>query len=329
MNRQLFLATALLSVMMPLASAHAQALPADFPSKPIKIVVPFAPGGSSDFVARVFSPRLGQLLGQSIIIENKSGAAGNIGMEAAAAAAPDGYTVFLGNVGTLAINPSIFGKQQKVTAANFEPVSLIANAPDILVASATVPIKNVRDVVDYAKKNSKEMSFASPGSGSLSRLEMELFREVAKLEMTHVPYKGGAGAAIIDVVGGRVPIMFLPVPGAMQLIKGGRLTAVAVASNERLSFLPDVPTMKESGFPQVVGGSWQALMLPAGTPAPIVAHWHKIVVKMMAEEDIRQRLLGGGVESVTSQSPEELKAFLHSEATRWGAVAKAVNATAD
>ena len=329
MNRKQFLATTLLSALLPLAGAQAQGLPPDYPSKPIKLVVPFAPGGSSDFVARAFAPRLSQILGQSIIIENKPGAAGNIGLEVAAAAPPDGYTLVLGNVGTLAINPSIFGKQQKVTAANFEPISLVANAPDILVASTAVPIKNVRELIDYAQKHSKEMSFASPGSGSLNRLEMELFREVAKLDMIHVPYKGGAGPAIIDVAGGRVPIMFLPVPGAMQLIKGGRLTAVAVASSERLSFLPDVPTMKESGFPQVVGGSWQALLLPAGTPAPIVAHWHKIVVKMMAEDEIRQRLLAGGVESVTSRSPEEFKTFLHSEATRWGAVAKAVNATAD
>lgn len=327
MKRQTFLAVALLASVFPLAQA--QPLPADYPSKPIRMVVPFAPGGASDFVARAIAPRLGQLLGQTILIDNRAGVAGNIGMEAAASSAPDGYTIFLGNVGTLAINPAIYGQRQKVSAADFEPVSLIVNAPDILVASTATPIKTVSDLVDYAKKHGKDMSFASPGSGSLNRLEMELFREVAKLDMIHVPYKGGAGAAIIDVAGGRVPIMFLPVPGALQLIKGGRLTPVAVASSQRLSFLPDVPTMAESGYPQVVGGSWQALMFPAKTPPAIVAHWHKLIVKVMAEEEIKQRLLQGGVESVTSASADELKSFMKSEATRWGGIAKAVGANAD
>ncbi|MGH7184663.1 MAG: Bug family tripartite tricarboxylate transporter substrate binding protein, partial [Pseudomonadota bacterium] len=206
MNRYTFLTAAILGVTLPFASmhAHAHGSHSDYPTKPIRMIVPFAPGGASDFVARAIAPRLSQILGQALVIDNKSGVAGNLGMEAAAGAAPDGYTVFLGNVGTLAINPAIFGKQQRVTAADFEPVSLVANAPDILVVSITMPVKTVRELIDYGHRNPKEMSFASPGSGSLNRLEMELFRGVAQIEMVHVPYKGGAGAAIVDVVGGPV-----------------------------------------------------------------------------------------------------------------------------
>jgi tripartite-type tricarboxylate transporter receptor subunit TctC len=301
----------------------------DYPNRPIRMIVPFAPGGASDFLARAIAPRLGQELGQTIVIENKPGVAGNIGMETAAAAAPDGYTVFLGNVGTLAINPSIFGAQQRITASNFAPVSLVANAPDILVAGPMVPARTVGELVDYGRRNPDKMSFASPGSGSLNRLEMELFRGVANLDMVHVPYKGGAGPAITDIVGGQVPVMFTPIPSALQLIRAGRLRALAVASKERLPFLPDVPTMIESGYPQVVGGSWQALMFPLNTPRPIIARWHRIIVKLVAEDEIRQRLLQGGVEGVASRSPEELAEFIAQEAARWGGIARTSHATAD
>jgi tripartite-type tricarboxylate transporter receptor subunit TctC len=330
MQRRFLLAAATVAATSLLASSPARSQgPGDYPTRPIRMIVPFAPGGASDFLARAIAPRLGQMLGQSIVIENKAGVAGNIGMEAAAGAAPDGYTVFLGNVGTLAINQSIFGAQQKVTATNFAPVSLVANAPDILVAGPMLSVKTVRELVDYGHQHPDKMSFASPGSGSLNRLEMELFRGVAHLEMVHIPYKGGAGPAITDIVGGQVPMMFTPIPSALQLIKAGRLRAMAVAGKERLPSLPDVPTMIESGYPQVVGGSWQALMFPLNTPKPIIAKWHTAIVKLVAEEEIRQRLLLGGVEGVTSRSPEELGEFIAQEAVRWGAVARAAHATAD
>jgi tripartite-type tricarboxylate transporter receptor subunit TctC len=330
MQRRILLAAATVAATSLLASAPAHSQGAgDYPSRPIRMIVPFAPGGASDFLARVIAPRLGQALGQTILVDNRAGVAGNIGMEAAAAAPPDGYTVFLGNVGTLAINQSIFGAQQRVTALNFAPVSLVANAPDLLVSGPTMPAKTVRELVEYGRKNPDKMSFASPGSGSLNRLEMELFRGVANLEMVHIPYKGGAGPAITDIVGGQVPVMFTPIPSALQLIKAGRLKALAVASKERLPSLPDVPTMIESGYPQVVGGSWQALMFPLNTPKPIIAKWHAAIVKLIADEEIRQRLQLGGVEGVTSRSPEELAEFIAQEAARWGAVARAAHATAD
>jgi len=202
------------------------------------------------------------------------------------------------------------------------------NAPDIMVANPAVPGKTVSDFVEHARKT-PGMSFASPGSGSLNRLEMELFRQEAKLEMTHVPYKGGAGPAITDVVGGHVPVMFVPVPAAMQLVKAGKLRPIAVASAQRLSSLPDVPTLAESGFPKVVGGSWQAVMFPKDTPQPVIARWHDALVKVLAREDVKADLLKGGVETLTSASPKDLSDFIHDEASRWGAVAKTSNATAD
>lgn len=299
-----------------------------YPSKPIRLIVPFAPGGASDFVARILAPRLQAELGQTILIDNRAGAAGNIGMEMAAQAAPDGYTAFLGNVGTLAINPAIFGKSQRVTAADFAPVSLVVNAPDIMVANPAVPAKTVAEFVEHAHKT-PGMSFASPGSGSLNRLEMELFRQEAKLDMTHVPYKGGAGPAITDVVGGHVPVMFVPVPAAMQLVKAGRLKPIAVASAQRLSTLPEVPTLAESGYPKVVGGSWQAVMFPKDTPPAVIARWHDVLLKVLARDDVKADLLKGGVETMTSASPKELSEFIQEEARRWGTVAKASNATAD
>jgi tripartite-type tricarboxylate transporter receptor subunit TctC len=306
------------------APAHADS----YPGKSIKLIVPFAPGGASDFVARIIVPRLSTVLGQQIYIENKAGFAGNLGMEAAAAAPPDGYTAFLGNVGTLAINPAIFGAKQRVTAAELTPVTLVATAPDVLVANASLPVKNVPELVERARQG-QPMSFATPGSGSLNRLEMELFRGIAKLDMVHVPYKGGAGPAIVDVVGGHVPIMFVPLPAAMQLVKAGRLKALAVASESRLSSLPDVPTMAESGYPQVVGGSWQAVMFPAGTPAPIVERWHDALKTVLARDDVKQELQKGGVEVALSDTPRQLADFIQAEASRWGGVVKTAGATAD
>ena len=289
-RRSLLLAATALAMASGLAQADT------YPSKPVRVIVPFAPGGT--------------------------------GMELAAQAAPDGYTAFLGNVGTLAINPAIFGKSQRVTAADLQPVSLVANAPDIMVAHPSVPAKTVAEFVEHARKT-PGMSFASPGSGSLNRLEMELFRQEAKLDMTHVPYKGGAGPAITDIVGGHVPVMFVPVPAAMQLIKAGKLKPIAVASAQRLSTLPEVPTLAESGFPKVVGGSWQALMFPKDTPQPVIARWHEALMKVLAREDVKADLLKGGVETATSASPKELADFIQDEAKRWGTVARLSNATAD
>jgi tripartite-type tricarboxylate transporter receptor subunit TctC len=318
------LLTALCGLLLITAQAAAQG----YPSKTIRLIVPFAPGGASDFAARIVAERLSAELGQPIIIDNRAGAAGNIGLEAAATSEPDGYTAFFGNVGTLAVNPAVFGARIQALASQMQPVSLVGTAPDVLVVNNDVPVKTVAEFVEHARKNTG-MSFASPGSGSLNRLEMELFRMNAKLDMVHVPYKGGAGQALVDVAGGHVPTMFVPIPAALPLVKAGRVRILAVASSTRLPSQPDTPTLIESGFPKVVGGSWQTIMLPPKTPVEIVNQWHAAIVKVMQREDTHQKLQLGGMEVSFSASPQELGEFIAEERSRWGAVAKASNATVD
>ncbi|MES2183693.1 MAG: tripartite tricarboxylate transporter substrate-binding protein [Pseudomonadota bacterium] len=330
MQRRSSLAAALAAAVLAWAgpAAHGQGL-GDYPNKPIRLIIPFAPGGASDFVVRAILPQLSAALGQSVVVDNRGGAAGNIGMELAAAAPPDGYTAFFGNVGTLAINPALFGAKQKVSAADFEAVSLVGNAPNVLITSTSFPPNTVQEFVEYARAHPKDMSFGSPGSGSLNRFQMELFRSITNLEMVHIPYKGGAGGAVVDVVGGQVPVMFTSIPSALQLIRAGKLKALAVGSKERLSMLPEVPTMAEAGYPQVVGGSWLGLMFPAKTPRPVIDRWHDAIVKIMAQNDVKERLLLGGVENLTSRTPEDMREFINQEAARWGAVVKKAGAVPD
>lgn len=319
---------ALLTATCGLLLVTAQAAAQGYPTKPIRLIVPFAPGGASDFVARIVADKLATELGQSIIIENKPGAAGNIGLEAAANAAPDGYTAFFGNVGTLAVNPAVFGPKIQALAAGMRSVSLVGTAPDVLVVNNNVQAKTAAEFVALVRKT-PGMKFASPGSGSLNRLEMELFRMEAKLDMVHVPYKGGAGQALVDVAGGHVPTMFVPIPAALPLVKAGKVRLLAVASKTRLSSQPDMPTLVESGFPKVVGGSWQAIVVPAKTPDEVVNRLHAAIVKVMALEDVRQKLQQGAVEVTVNASPQEMADFMADETTRWAAVVKASGATVD
>lgn len=302
----------------------------DYPSKPVRMIIPFAPGGASDFVGRIVAPKLAELLGQQIVIENRAGAAGNIGMETAAKAPADGYTLYLGNVGTMAINPSVFAKTLKIDPMkDFAPVSLIADTPDVLIVHPSVVARSVKEFVEHAKANPGRLAFASPGSGSMNRLEMELLRlQAGGLDMTHVPYKGGAGQAVGDVIGGQVPVMFTTLTSALGNIRGGKLRALGVTTRNRLPQLPEVPTLLEQGY-DLVASSWQGIAVPAGTPRDIVSKLHAAVLKAMAAPDVVDRFASGGVTVVTSASPEEFGQFLAAEIGRWARVVKASGATAD
>lgn len=301
-----------------------------WPQKPIRLIVPFAPGGASDFTARIISQALTEELKQSIIVENKGGAAGNIGMDAAAKAAPDGYTIFLGNVGATAINPSIFGAAMRVKPEeDFIAVTKVADVPDVLVVNPALPVSTVAEFITYATASKGKLNFGSPGSGSQNRLEMEFLMKEAKLNMVHVPYKGGAGPAMTDLIGGQTQLMFTTMPSAMSFIKSGRVRALGVTSETRLPDLPAVPTLVEQGFPTMVSSSWQGIFVPRGTPTPIVKRLFAAVTKIMAQKAVKDKLAPGGVIAATSKSSEEFAAFVAAETVRWGKVVREGNITAD
>jgi tripartite-type tricarboxylate transporter receptor subunit TctC len=293
------------------------------------MIIPFAPGGASDFVGRIFQPRLGELLGQQVVVENRAGASGNIGMAEAARAAPDGYTIYLGNVGTVAINPAVFSKLTVKPLQDFIPVTQVVDVPGVLVAHPGFAPNTLKEMIAFARANPGKLNFASPGSGSQNRLEMELIKKAEGLDMVHVPYKGGAGPAVSGLIAGETHMMFTTVSSALGQIQGGRLKALVVVSSKRLAPLPSVPTMVESGYPDSTSGSWQGIFVPAGTPKEIVERLHGVLQQTMKSPEVVERLAKGGVEVVTSASPAGFRSFVAADTERWGKVAKESGATVD
>ena len=302
---------------------------AQYPNRPVKMIIPFAPGGASDFVGRILQPRLGELLGQQIVIENRGGASGNIGLEAAARAAPDGYAIYLGNVGTVAINPGVFLKLPVNPLKDFIAITQVVDVPGVLVAHPSFPPNSIKELIVTAKAYPGKINYASPGSGSQNRLEMELVRKAAGLDMVHIPYKGGAGPAVTGLIAGETHLMFTTVSSALGHIKGGRLKVLVVVSAKRLAQLPDVPTMVESGYPDSVSGSWQGIFVPAGTPKEVVDRLYAATLQTMKSPEVVERLANGGVDVVTSGSPAAFAAYVAAETQRWGKVAKESGATVD
>ncbi len=309
---------ALGSALFLLVAAGASAQEAgNYPNKPITMIVPFAPGGASDFVARVIQPGVGQILGQQIVIDNRPSAAGIVGTEVAAHAAPDGYTIFLGNIGTLSINPGVYTGLRIKPDKDLAPVTICADMPSILIARPDFPANTVSELIAYVKANQGKVTFATPGSSTLNRLEMEVFRKDAGLDMVHVPYKGGAGPAVRDVLGGHVDLMFTTIASAMELVKGGNIKALAVTTKERMADLPAIPTMYELGWKNLVTSSWQGVLVPSGTPRPIVDKLHAAIVKVLAEPEVQARMRKGGVIAVGSKSPEDFKSYMDVETAKW------------
>jgi tripartite-type tricarboxylate transporter receptor subunit TctC len=293
------------------------------------MIIPFAPGGASDFTGRIISARLSEALGQQIVIENRAGASGNIGMEAAAKASADGYTIFLGNIGTISINPAVFSSLAVHPAKDFIPVSLVAELPSILVAHPGVPANTVAELVALAKSKPGDLNFASPGSSTLNRLEMEQFIKAAGIRMVHVPYKGGAGPAVTGLLGGETQVMFVTLSSAINFVKARRLKAYAVTSSKRIEALPLVPTMVEAGYPDFVTSSWQGVFVPAGTPRAVVAKLHEALVRVLAMPEVKERFASGGVTASASNTPEDFAAYVAAESERWGKVARESGATID
>jgi len=300
-----------------------------YPSKPLRMIVPFAPGGASDFVARIMQPKLGEVLGQPVVVDNRAGAAGNLGVEAAAKSPADGYTLFLGNIGTIAINPGVFPNLAVSPVRDFVAVTQVVDLPSLLVAHPTLPVSDLKELVAYAKANPGKLNYASPGSGSVDRLAMEILRNREKLDMVHVPYKGGAGPAIAGLMGSETHLMFATAASSMGPVKGGRLKALAVTSNKRIDALPGTQTVVEAGYPDLVISSWQGIFVPAGTPKAVVDRLHAAILKTMASPDVVARLATGGVEVVTTPNPETFGKYVASETARWARIAKEANATPD
>lgn len=320
------LGVALLAVAAP--SIKAAEDPAKYPSQPLRFVVPFAPGGTTDFVARIIQSKLQELLGKPVVVENRPGAAGNIAMEMVAKTAPDGYTIMLGDVGSITINAALYPDLKVKPLTDFMPISVITHTPSLLVVGPAFPPKNVKELVAYVKERPSKVSFASQGAGSQNRLAMEVFAEMAGLKMVHVPYKGGSGPAAADIMGGHVPMMFAGLPPVVNHVRGGRMRVLAMATKERHPALPDVPTFIEAGYPEMVMSSWQGIFVPAATPRPIVDKLHAVVAKVMADPEIKAKLLQGGL-TTESPTPEESIKFIAAEEKRWTTVARAVGATAD
>jgi tripartite-type tricarboxylate transporter receptor subunit TctC len=302
---------------------------ADYPNAPVRMIVPFAPGGASDFVARVMQKKFGDILGQQIVIENKGGAAGNIGMDAAARAAPDGYTLFLGNIGTVELNPFVFKDLKLKPLQDFIAISQLADMPSLLIVNKDFPPNTVKELIDYVKARPGKINFASPGSGSLDRLEMELFRKQAGLDMTHVPYKGGAGPAVQDTVAGHVQLMFGTIASTLPQVVGGNVKALAVTSTQRIATIPNVPTIVEAGYPDLVVSSWQGLLVPTGTPQPIVDKLHAAVIAAMKDPDIIKRFGEVGALAATSPTPRAFVDYIQNDAKKWQAVIAETGAAPD
>jgi tripartite-type tricarboxylate transporter receptor subunit TctC len=304
-------------LLLPGAGASAQEA-ANYPNRPVMMIVPFAPGGASDFVARLIQHGVSDILGQQIVVDNRPGAAGMIGTESAARAAPDGYTTFLGNVGTISINPGIYAANMRIKPdQDLSPVTICADTPSILIARPDFPANTVGELITYVKANEGKVTFATPGSSTLNRLEMEVFKKDAGLDVVHVPYKGGAGPAVTDVLGGHVDLMFTTISSAMEFVKDKKVKALAVTTRERMAELPDLPTMYELGWKNLVTSSWQGVLVPTGTPRPIVDKLHAAIVKVLADPDIQARMRNAGVIAVASKSPEDFKTYMDTETAKW------------
>ena len=302
---------------------------AQYPTKPVRMIIPFAPGGASDFVGRIMQPKMTELLGQQLVVENKPGAAGNIGAETAARSAPDGYTIFLGNVGSVAINPGVYPKLSITPTKDLVAVTQVVDVPSALIVHPSLPVNSARELVDHAKANPGKLNYASPGSGSLDRLEMELLRKLEKLDMVHVPYKGGAGPATAGLMGGETHVMFATAASAMPGIKAGRLKPLAVTSGKRIDQLPNVPTVQEAGYPDLAASSWQGIFVPAGTPREVVDRLFTVTQQVMKDHDVIARLKTGGAEVLTSPSPAAFAKYVGEETDRWARIARDANATPD
>jgi tripartite-type tricarboxylate transporter receptor subunit TctC len=316
---------ALALVLAFLVAPPAGAQPA-YPSKPVRLVVPFPAGGTTDLLARAAAQKLSEAWGQQVIVDNRPGAAGNIGAELVAKAPPDGYTLLMGTVGTHAINTSLYAKMPYDHVKDFTPVILVAGVPNVLVVNPGVPVNSVAELIAYAKANPGKLNFASSGSGTSIHLSGELFKTMTGVQMTHVPYKGSA-PALTDLIGGQVQLMFDNLPSSLAFIKAGKLRALAVTGTTRAAALPETPTVADT-VPGFEASSWFGILAPAGTRRDIVLKINGEVAKWLASPDAKEKLAAQGA-NVASGSPEDFAKHIQAETAKWAKVVKESGAKVD
>jgi tripartite-type tricarboxylate transporter receptor subunit TctC len=315
-----------LALCLFIASLASSVAAETWPTRPVKLIVAFAPGGPTDIFARLIGQKLAEQTGQNFYVENLRGAGGNIGTSRAAASAPDGYTALVTG-GNLTNNPFLFDHVPFDPLKDFDAVTLGATTPVVLGVNPSVPATTVKELVALIRATPGKYSYASPGTGTPPQLVGALFQHSLKLDLVHVPFEGG-GNAVLAAVAGHTPVSFGAAAPAVPLIKDGKLRALAVTGKERSPTLPDIPTMAEAGFPEVEGFTWTAVVVPAGTPKPIVAELHRIVVKSLAMPDVKEKLAAIAYVTVAS-SPEDCAAFFKAEMAKWGPIIKAAGLRAE
>lgn len=298
------------------ASAFAQA---DYPNKPIRFVVPFAPGGSSDIISRAVANQMSANMGQQVYVENKGGGGGNIAMEDVKRAAPDGYTMILGHIGTLAVNPAMYGaKLPYDPIKDFQPVTLLAVVPNVIAVKPDVPVKTIQEFVALAKKSPGKLNYGSAGNGSAGHLAMEYFKMEAGIDLVHIPYRG-TGPMLSDMLGGTLDATFNGVPPILSQIKAGKLKPLAVGSTAKVPVLPDTPTIAESGYPGFETSQWYGLIVPAGVPKPIIERLQKEALKALGSDDTKKRFADDGA-NPAGGTPEQFADLIAKEKAKWGKV---------
>jgi tripartite-type tricarboxylate transporter receptor subunit TctC len=317
-------------VLAALAACIVAAPPAaaqGYPAKPVKLVVPFPPGGSLDFAGRLIAQKLTEAWGQSVVVENKPGAGGNIGADLVAKAPPDGYTILLGALSTHAVNPSLYANMPYDAVKDFAPITLIAITPNVLVVNANSTVRNVKEFIAYTKATPGKLSFGSGSNGSAGHLAGELYKVETGTDAVHIPYKGGAPATQA-LLAGDTQFMFDNLANAMAQVKGGKLHALAVTTAKRSSLAPDLPTMAEAGLPGFDISTWYGLFAPAGTPPAIVAKWNAEVTKILNTPDVRARFVADGAEPAPD-TPEQFSQFIAAELAKYARIVKASGAKVD
>jgi tripartite-type tricarboxylate transporter receptor subunit TctC len=298
-----------------------QAQAQNFPSRPITLVIPFAPGGSTSIVGRGIADKMSELLGEKVVVDNRPGAGGTVGTKAVAKSEPDGYTLVLGYTGTLAIGPSLYKSVGYDPRKDFAPIGLIGNAPNSLVVHPSFPAKTVAELIAYAKANPAKVNFGSAGAGTASHITGEYFARSAGITLVHIPYKG-TGPALTDLLGGHIPMAFAPIPASHPNVSAGKLRALAVTSAARSSLLPDVPTMAEAGLPDFDASLYYGLATPAGTPRPVIDKLNKVLREALASDEVKRQLGADGTD-ITPGTPEDYAAFIDKDEKKWSQLVKA------